>query len=169
MMDLEEAYPGWGTGKAEDFISYVTYTYKDDSKNIHSGFLYNDAVFKIQKDEDVTKYLTNWDKDWVRMSMPPCIAIAFQRENFEALKSILKEKYNVTIKLENFSCKRIQKMKSYEYMLDQITKSGLKVEFSPEIYEKFKEKDDPTPLEELVEYKSPLLERYKAMIHSCAK
>jgi hypothetical protein len=39
-MNLEEAYPGWG---AEDFISYDTY--KDDSKNIHSGFLYNDAVW----------------------------------------------------------------------------------------------------------------------------
>jgi hypothetical protein len=163
MMDLEEAYPGWGTGKAEEFISYDEYTYKDESRDAYTGFIYDDQVSKIQKDEDVTKYFINWDRDWVRMSMPPCIGVSFTAKNFETLKSILKEKYNVTIKLENFRRNIIRKLRSYEHALDRITKSGLKVEFTPEIYEKFKEKDDPTPLEDLVEYKSPLLEKLKNM------
>jgi hypothetical protein len=154
MMDLEEAYPGWGTGKAEEFISFDEYTFKDENRRRYSGFLYDTQVSKIQKDDEVTRYFDGWDRDWVRASSPPCIAVSFTLRNFESIKRVLKEKYNVTFSLDlRFSEILVKKMKSYDHMLERIKQSGLKVEFSPEIYEELRKEysTDEVPLEDLAE------------------
>ena len=64
--------------------------------NVRSLWLYHKDISKIQKDPEVTKYFLTYDKDFVRCSMPPCIAVTYRDTDMEALRQILSRKYGIS-------------------------------------------------------------------------
>lgn len=129
--------------------------------NSYTQFIRNTNVGKIQKDEDVTKFLIYYDKDYVRKSYPPCIEICYFESDYESLKKVLKEKYNV--KLIKPQADQLYENKSYEEIyelvykyniwLDKCNKSGIcnfisviEIPFTKEYYNNhFKNKQYDNP------------------------
>ncbi len=95
------------------------YKNKDPTKDTYSQFIYNINIKQVQEDNDVTQYLINWDKDFVRDSMPPCIAICYSETNYEELKDVLKRKYNIKLSKPR-EPNNVIKIKPYENILSQI-------------------------------------------------
>lgn len=94
------------------------YMNKNSGDDTYSQFIYHVNIKDVQKDHDVTQYLTNWDKDFVRHSMPPCIAINYSESNYEALKKVLKKKYDINL----YKCEPdyIRTVKPYDKIVSQI-------------------------------------------------
>lgn len=104
---------------------YDIYMHKDPNQYTYSQCIYHMDIDKVQKDEDVTQYLINWDKNFVRQSYPPCIAISYYETNYEPLKKILKNKYD--IKLNKPQPNDIRKIKPYEEFVSQILERNNKI------------------------------------------
>jgi len=69
----------------------------DISKSSCSKYIYSHDVSKIQKDSKITDLLENWDKDFIRESFPPCIAICYKYENHDKLEELLNELYRIKL------------------------------------------------------------------------
>jgi len=131
-----------------NFFDYYQYQYRDPGEYIHSRFIYNTDVGIVQKDTEVTKYLEDWDKQFVRESMPPCIAIVYKGKNFESLKNVLKTKYNITLEKCTPEVIKHRKMKKYEEIISQIVKYNEKLQNGSPIFEFITTREIPFTLED---------------------
>ncbi len=146
----------------EDFLwlriyDVETFIQKDKNKYMYFDYIYSCDIAKVQKDTEVTQYFVNWDKDFIRLSFPPCIAIVYTEENYEPLKNILKEKYNISITKIKPTKTTVRTIKSYEdicaniaehyNVLDEGFRRNIyelvtlkEIPFTRDLYEKLKEK-----------------------------
>jgi hypothetical protein len=86
---------------------------KNDENKTHSCFIYHNNIADVQKDSDITQYLLNYDKNFVRESMPPCIHIIYTNDNYLKLKEVLKTKYSIEL---------LQKKKNIQYIQRNTTR-----------------------------------------------
>ncbi len=146
------------------------YKNKDPTKDTYSQFIYDINIAQVQKDNDVTQYLINWDKKFVRDSMPPCIAICYSETNYEELKDVLKRKYNIKLSKPR-EPHNVIKIKPFENILSQIRERNDNIKkyedmgifefvalsempFTIDLYNKLKKQcgDSDIPYEDLIEY-----------------
>ncbi len=92
-------------GRIPDLASFLTNSKRAptvskhkyvQTSNVRSQWLYHMDISKIQRDPEVTKYFLTYDKDYVRQSMPPCIAVTYRDTDMEALRQILSRKYSIS-------------------------------------------------------------------------
>ncbi len=94
--------------------------------NTYSQFIYGMDVKKVQKDSNVTDLLVNYDKDFTRDSMPPCIAICYEEQNFDKLQKILNTKYNIKLYKPD-KPDTVFETKTYEEIVNDITNHNSKI------------------------------------------
>ena len=80
--------------------------------------------------------------------MPPCIAIVYKEKNYSSLKSILKTKYNITLKKGTPEVITHKKLRKYEEIITQIVKYNEKLQNGSPVFEFITTKEIPFTLED---------------------
>jgi hypothetical protein len=96
-----------------------------------SDFIYHNDILDVQKDEEITNLLVDYDRGgFIRLSNPPCIWVQYKPENYKTLKKILNSKYNIDLKEKQPG--KVYIVRSYNDMLSQLVKHNEKID----LYEK---------------------------------
>jgi hypothetical protein len=89
--NLTKLLPSWKP------LYYKKIEPQNELNNTYTCFIYHENIEDVRKDQDVTKYLLDYDKDIVGLSYPPCIAITYTNNNYLNLKEILDTKYSIKL------------------------------------------------------------------------
>ncbi len=105
---------------------------ESDKVKTYSQFIYHKDIHLVQNDTEITKLLVNYDKDYVRQSYHPCIAICYEETNYQALKNILNSKYNIKLVLPK-EPDRVYENKIYEEIVNEVLDHNEKINYYQDI------------------------------------